>query len=568
MSEDNRPKGILSWISRHPFVNIILWSIAAIAAFAFFFIILGGFKLKQFTPDTTSVKSLFASIQDAVNYKLVNKAIAMLSIIPATGALVLKYQDELRNRANEKRKQADEERKNRDERRGEFSAALERMSSNNSAMSRLAGVHTLVDVSDRYQDLNYLDETVSILCAYLRSDHSEDDPVIESVVLEKLQKHYAKDVTKDAHLSWSNCPLDLHGATIRNPFNFDNCIFNGTVNLDDVTFEQSFQLTNCNVKEITMMDTVFHKDPLIRDSDISGPWNIRLSESSAKKLTAVNGKTGEIRLFSTSLSLLFNCEVALINVQERERVESINVKNGSIKSINVGYRGTIRLINAEDPGSIKSINMERRGTIRLINVGYYGSIESINMKRYGLIKSISVNSGTIKSINTNGGTIESINMEDHGFIGSINVEHHGLIESIKANSGTIKSVNANSGTIESININIGTTESINVNGGTIESINVNDGIQSTSIQKDERILSYETFTNIGTLIIYNGHVGRVKMTGGVIYEFHLFSSDGINELDLSGGKIALLIKPQDFEIDAQNQSRVIKTVSLMKAITA
>ena len=75
----------------------------------------------------------------------------MLGIIPATGALVLKYQDELRKRA-------DEERKNRDERRNEFSAALERIGSGGSAMSRLAGVHTLVAAADKYPK-EYQDET-------------------------------------------------------------------------------------------------------------------------------------------------------------------------------------------------------------------------------------------------------------------------------------------------------------------------------------------------------------------------------------------------------------------------
>ena len=61
---------------------------------------------------------------------LVTTAIAMLDIITATGALVMKYQDE-------QRKRADEARKNRDEQRNELSAALERMGSNDSAMSRL-----------------------------------------------------------------------------------------------------------------------------------------------------------------------------------------------------------------------------------------------------------------------------------------------------------------------------------------------------------------------------------------------------------------------------------------------
>ena len=96
--------------------------------------ILGGFDFR---------KPTFESIRTAIDPKHVTPAIAMLGIIPATGALVLKYQDELRKRA-------DEERKNRDERRNEFSAALERIGSGGSAMSRLAGVHTLVAAADKY----------------------------------------------------------------------------------------------------------------------------------------------------------------------------------------------------------------------------------------------------------------------------------------------------------------------------------------------------------------------------------------------------------------------------------
>lgn len=233
-----------SWLSEHPFVNIALWSVAAIVLFILFLLILGGFDFRDPT---------FESIRTAIDPKHVTPAIAMLGIIPATGALVLKYQDELRNRADEERnradeerKRADEERKNRDERRNEFSAALERIGSGGSAMSRLAGVHTLVAAADRYPE-EYQDETVRFLCAYLRSYHSKDDPVIESAVLESLRNHYAKD----ARPSWSGHRLDLHGATIGNPFDFDGCGFNETVNLDGATFEQDFRLADCSFEKLT-----------------------------------------------------------------------------------------------------------------------------------------------------------------------------------------------------------------------------------------------------------------------------------------------------------------------------
>ena len=71
------------------------------------------------------------------------------------------------------------------------------------------------------------------------------------------------------------------------------------------------------------------------------------------------------------------------------------------------------------------------------------------------------------------------------------------------------------------------------------------------------------------MMIYGGgFVDELEMTGGVIYAFYPSANNGIRKLDLRGGRVALLIKPQDFELDVQNQNRVIRTVSLMTAITA
>lgn len=63
-------------------MNIALWSVAAIVLFILFLLILGGFDFR---------KSTFESIRAAIDPKHVTPAIAMLGIIPATGALVLKY---------------------------------------------------------------------------------------------------------------------------------------------------------------------------------------------------------------------------------------------------------------------------------------------------------------------------------------------------------------------------------------------------------------------------------------------------------------------------------------------
>ena len=480
-----------SWLSEHPFVNIALWSVAAIVLFILFLLILGGFDFRDPT---------FESIRTAIDPKHVTPAIAMLGIIPATGALVLKYQDELRNRADEERnradeerKRADEERKNRDERRNEFSAALERIGSGGSAMSRLAGVHTLVAAADRYPE-EYQDETVRFLCAYLRSYHSKDDPVIESAVLESLRNHYAKD----ARPSWSGHRLDLHGATIGNPFDFDGCGFNETVNLDGATFEQDFRLADCSFEKLTTRGTIFRQDPQISDPIINESWDIRLSESSAKNLTITRGIIGKIRISDASCPLSFDaCTVKSIDIQKQGTINSIEVKRGTIGSINVGRHGTINSINAERLGTVGSIEVDS------------GFIESINAGRYGTIGSIGVDGGVFASIGVGLGTIGSIDIQELGTIKSIKIQEHGYVPSI------------------------------------------------------------ETCGGIGALMIYGGgFVDELEMTGGVIYAFYPSANNGIRKLDLRGGRVALLIKPQDFELDVQNQNRVIRTVSLMTAITA
>ena len=523
-----------SWLSEHPFVNIALWSVAAIVLFILFLLILGGFDFRDPT---------FESIRSAIDPKHVTPAIAMLGIIPATGALVLKYQDELRNRAGEERKRADEERKNRDERRNEFSAALERIGSGGSAMSRLAGVHTLVAAADRYPE-EYQDETVRFLCEYLRSDHSKDDPVIESVVLGSLRNHYAKD----ARPSWSGHRLDLHGATIGNPFDFDGCEFNQTVNLDGATFEQDFRLADCSFEKLTTRGTIFCQDPQISDPIINESWDIRLSGSSAEKLTITRGIIGKIRIFDASCPLSFDaCTVKSIDIQEQ----------GTINSINAGRGGTIESINAHN------------GTIKLINAGLYGTIGSIKVSQ-GTIESIEVDSGSIESINAGlHGTIKLINAGLYGTIGSIKVRR-GTIGSIEVDSGFIESINAGRyGTIGSIGVDGGVFGSIGVRLGAIESIDIQEqgAIDSIKIQEHGHVPLIKTCGGIGSLMIYGG-VDELEMTGGVIYAFYPSANNGIKKLDLRGGRVALLIKPQDFEPGVQNQNRVIRTVSLMTAITA
>lgn len=410
-------------------------------AFISFMLVLGGFDFQEFT---------FKAIRTAIKPANVAPAITMLGIIPATGALVLKYQDELR-------KHADEERKNRDEWRSEFAAALERIISGGSAMSRIAGVHTLVDTSDKHPD--YQDETVQILCEYLRSDHSEDDPVIESAVLESLQNHYVKDALS----SWSGHRLDLHGATIRNPFIFDDCRFDETVNLDGATFEQSFHLTNCSFERLTTMDTAFYQNPLIKESAINESWDVRLPKSLATDLIMIDTRINQILILGISHSLLFlNCIIG-------------SIKSGS---------GAIGWIETRGGGTIDSIE---------INNGSIGSIETDDR---------------IGSIKVDNGSITLVKVGSHGTLELIDFQGTGKVSSIRV-------------------------------CGTIEA-----------------------------LMMCGGLVDELKMTGGVIYAFYASANSEIEKLSLLSGRIVLLIKPSNFKLDTQSQSRVMKTISLAKAITA
>ena len=252
-------QSLASWISEHTLANIIFWVSCAISLFFVLALYLSGCDLSKLS----SGKS---------GQSIITGSIAMLGIITAAGALVMKYQDEKRNKADEERKKADEARKNRDEKRGEFSAALERLGSNNSAMSRVAGVYTLVEVADKYEQ--YREETVRVLCTYLRSDHSKDDPVIESVILESLESRCARDTEPDCQ--WSGYGLDLHGATILNPFIFTNCRF-AAVNLDNATFKQDLKFRNCKFESLELKNVAPQKDLLLINLTTKEPCAIQLS---------------------------------------------------------------------------------------------------------------------------------------------------------------------------------------------------------------------------------------------------------------------------------------------------
>ena len=333
-------QSLASWISEHTLANIIFWVSCAISLFFVFALYLSGNDLNK-----------LSSGKDGQS--IITGSIAMLGIITAAGALVMKYQDEKRNKADEKRK-------NRDEQRGEFSAALERLSSE-SAMSRVAGVHTLVEVADKYEQ--YREETVRVLCAYLRSDHSKDDPVIESVILESLGSHCASDAEPDCQ--WSGCGLDLHGATILNPFIFTNCRF-AAVNLDNVTFKQDIKFRNCEFESLELKNVTPQKDLCLSGLTSKEPCTIQLSGK-----TTMNWFTVENCQTISKIDILGDIEGIILSGAYNIQTIAIWGKNkivpfcdrSQIDSIHVNHTGTINEFSIQNC-EIADFHLSGKSTIK------------------------------------------------------------------------------------------------------------------------------------------------------------------------------------------------------------
>lgn len=345
-------QSLASWISEHTLANIIFWVSCAIGLFFVFALYLSGNDLNR-----------LSSSKDGQS--IVTGSIAMLGIITAAGALVMKYQDEKRNKADEKRK-------NRDERRGEFSAALERLSSE-SAMSRVAGVHTLVEVADKYDQ--YREETVRVLCAYLRSDHSKDDPVIESVILESLGSHCARDAKPDCQ--WSGYSLDLHGATILNPFIFTNCRF-AAVNLDNATFKQNIKFQNCKFESLELKNVAPQKDLLLSDLTAKEPCAIQLSEETDMHWFFVGDcqSIWKIDIFGAieMIYLTGDCKIRNVSIWDKSKIDSIyathtveidrfSTQHCTIEKIDLRNRSGIKDLLLMDGSTITEIALQDKSQI-------------------------------------------------------------------------------------------------------------------------------------------------------------------------------------------------------------
>ena len=385
-------------ISEHTFWNITIWSICAIALFFIFAAFFTGGDLKKLTNPESGPR-------------LVTTVIAMLGIITAAGALVMKYQDE-------QRKRADEGRKKRDEQRNELSAALERMGSSDSAMSRLAGVHTLVDVADKYEQ--YRAEVVRILCAYLRSDHSEDDPAIESAVLESLQDHYAVNESSDCQ--WSDYPLDIHGATIRNPFVFVKCKFK-TLNLNNTTFKQNVKLLNCKSKEIEANGIRAYQDISLDNVIVKNPWHITLEKETKIQRFSIHkcsitriASLGDISIHSTAINKSRINQIYLDRIDKINyfsilqycKIQILQIYNCKIAKFSINKNNIISRIEIQYNAIIDYIKIQNNSKITDILDFFHGEIQTLSIEDSCEINNVDTTSGKIGTLEMYNGTINTL----------------------------------------------------------------------------------------------------------------------------------------------------------------
>lgn len=140
--------------------------------------------------------------------------------IGGVGYLVIKY----RERSASERGEADEKLLHAVQQLGDSSAQV-----------RIAGVYALANVADTYGD-SYTQHVVDILCGYLRinrtrEDLKEDsstndkspsfiDGPVESTILSVLANHLRPSHQK--FHQWTQCSLDLHGATLTEAADFSS----------------------------------------------------------------------------------------------------------------------------------------------------------------------------------------------------------------------------------------------------------------------------------------------------------------------------------------------------------
>ncbi|MDN5973327.1 MAG: pentapeptide repeat-containing protein [Bifidobacterium crudilactis] len=133
---------------------------------------------------------------------------------------------------------------------------------------RNAGVFALLDIGDRNQEVRQ--QIVNQLCRYLRTRRKDDASVEAAIISELSQRlgHYG-------YPHWEDMDLDLHGATITEPFDISNAhIF--SINCEKTQFRAAFVMENANIKGTALfMEAEFEAPVNITFTTFEGDANFR-----------------------------------------------------------------------------------------------------------------------------------------------------------------------------------------------------------------------------------------------------------------------------------------------------
>lgn len=177
----------------------------------------------------------------AVGLKEAARATASLTTAAGIGgvvALVVSY----RKHALTERGQAD----------ARFTEAV-RLLGEEHPSTRIAGVYALVNVADKYPALRQ--QTIDILCGYLRTKREDDGPVESTIINKFEEKLNPAEWSKDQKLD-----LDLRDATFTEEFNIDKAVI-GQCNFNRATFINSVWFSDVTFESVAQFkETTFRGD--------------------------------------------------------------------------------------------------------------------------------------------------------------------------------------------------------------------------------------------------------------------------------------------------------------------
>jgi uncharacterized protein YjbI with pentapeptide repeats len=212
-----------NWLKKQQlFMFIAIWAVFAMAiVFGLCRWFLGSW-LWKLNPHITSVLDV------------VRISLTIVGGIGAVGYLVIKYQERQASQREEQRTKDQLDRRR-------FNEAISLFGSEN-AITRMAGVHALIEVGNRYSSLRQ--EIVNLLCGYLRSKRI-DDNACESILLDLLHAV----LSGASGVRWrDDLFLDLHGAECAERLYLSDCTLRG-INLNNAIFNNDFVLNNVTMNK-------------------------------------------------------------------------------------------------------------------------------------------------------------------------------------------------------------------------------------------------------------------------------------------------------------------------------